>query len=253
MGRTSDWAIEIAEEKHREQKEEWIQRELDNPDADESTDGWYELSRQYDEKCEHWQRHLEDEYEWYHSQDHSDFYISFVQTIADIKKIINSPIDLPVIPTICKMAYIHAVTAMETYLGDSLKSTVLANEIYLANAAKNLKELNERKFKLEDILSESDLVEKTVLEQLCKYLYHDITKVMMIYNATLGFHCSYNLQKLIEITTIRHDLVHRNGIDNAGKQVQVDFSNLKLSISEIEAFIKYLDENLREHHEVSCT
>lgn len=51
MGRTSDWAIEIAEEKHREQKEEWIQRELDNPDADESTDGWYELSRQYDENA----------------------------------------------------------------------------------------------------------------------------------------------------------------------------------------------------------
>jgi len=50
MGRTSDWAIEIAEENHIKQREEWIRRELDDSSADEPTDGWceLELEQQYD-------------------------------------------------------------------------------------------------------------------------------------------------------------------------------------------------------------
>lgn len=249
MGRSSDWAIEVAEENYREQRSEWIRRELDNPDADEFTDGWDDLVEQYDETYENWKNYIEGEYEWHHSQDHSNFYISFVQTIEEIKTILKSHIDPTVTRTVYKMAYIHAVTAMETYLGDSLKSTVLANKSYVSNAARNLDEITKRKFKLEDFLSESDFVEKVVLEQLCKYLYHDVTRVMMIYKASLGFHCSYDLGQLIKITTNRHDLVHRNGKDNDGKQVQLDLRDLNYSISEIEKFVKYLDDSLREHHD----
>jgi len=113
----------------------------------------------------------------------------YKQTIGEIKTILKSHIDPTVINTVYKMSYVHAVTAMETYLGDSLKSTVLTNKNYVANAAKNLDELTKRKFKLEDFLSESDFIKKIVLEQLCKYLYHDVIRVMIIYKATLGFNC----------------------------------------------------------------
>ena len=249
MGRSSDWALEIAEENYRGQKEEWIKRELDDSDADENTEGWDALASQYDETYENWESYIEGEYEWHHSQDHSNFYISFIQTINEIKTILKSHIDPQVTHTTYKMLHVHVVTAMETYLGDSLKSTVLRNETYIANAAKNLDELTKRKFKLEDFISESDFVAKIVLQQLCKYLYHDVARVMVFYKATLDFHCAYNLKNIIEITTIRHDLVHRNGKDNDGNRVQINHPMLEASINEVEIFIKYLDENLREHHE----
>lgn len=249
MGRSSDWAIEVAEENYREQRAEWIRRELQDPEADEYTDGWSELEEQYDQTFENWEDYIQEEYEWHHSQNHSDFYISFSRTIDELKRILASHFDPTLSYTIYKMVYVHSVTAMETYLGDSLKSTVLGGANYIANAAKNLNELTQRKFKLEDIVSESDFVDKVVLEQLCKYLYHDVVRVMMIYKATLEFDCSYDLAKLIKITTIRHDLVHRNGKDNEGNRVELDLDILNRSINEIEAFVKYLDENLKEHHE----
>lgn len=250
MSRTTDWIIDSMEENYIEEREEWIRDELNDPDADNYTEGWHELEQEYDETQERLRTYLEEEYEWHHSQDHSNFYTSFALTIDGIKTILKSNIDQLVIHTVHKMAYVHAVTAMETYLGDSLKSTVLANKSYVDNAAKNLIELKNRNFKLEDFLSESDFVDKIVLGQLRKYLYHDVVKIMGIYKATLGFHCSYKLGDLIKITVVRHDLVHRNGKDNDGTQVKLDLDVLNRAISEIETFVKYLDDSLRDHHEV---
>lgn len=47
MGIGSNSAVEIAEEEYNEAKSEWIQKELNDPDADEYTDGWFELSERY--------------------------------------------------------------------------------------------------------------------------------------------------------------------------------------------------------------
>jgi len=50
MGIGSNWAVEVAEEKYREAKEEWIREMLNDPNADEDTAGWDELSDAYDER-----------------------------------------------------------------------------------------------------------------------------------------------------------------------------------------------------------
>ena len=77
MGIGSNWAVEIAEEEYNEAKSEWIQKELNDPDADEYTDGWFELSERYDEEANNYSDYLEAEYEWHSSQDHSNFFIEF--------------------------------------------------------------------------------------------------------------------------------------------------------------------------------
>ncbi|EGI72001.1 MULTISPECIES: hypothetical protein [Pseudoalteromonas] len=247
MGIGSNWAVEIAEEEYNEAKSEWIQKELNDPDADEYTDGWFELSERYDEEANNYSDYLEAEYEWHSSQDHSNFFIEFNQTIEEIRRILNSTIDPTVMETIYKMIHIHAVTAMETYLGDSLKSAAIGNKKYIANAAKNLEELSKKNFKLSDILSYEGDVEKIVLEQLGKYLYHDVSRVMKIYKATLGLSYTYDLKYLIEITTIRHDLVHRNGKDNNGVRVKLTPVDLKNAIDEVDKFINYLEISLQNH------
>ncbi|PCJ99973.1 MAG: hypothetical protein COA45_03940 [Zetaproteobacteria bacterium] len=250
MSRTTDWIIENFEEQYTEERTKWIRDELNDLDADEYTEGWHRLEQEYDDAYEINLIYQEEEWQWFHSQNHSDFYISFAQTISELKTILSSRIDDAVVHTVYKMAYVHAVTAMETYLSDSLKSTVLANKSYIANAAKNLKELKNKNFKLEQFLLESASVDKIVLGQLRKYLYHDVVRVMEIYKATLGFQCSHDLGDLIKITSMRHDIVHRNGKDNDGTPVHLNLTDLNMSIDKIESFVKYLDDSLRDHHEV---
>ncbi|GGI82210.1 hypothetical protein GCM10007978_20000 [Shewanella hanedai] len=247
MGTGSNWAVEVAEENYNEAKSDWIQNALNDPEADENTEGWFDLSERYDEEANNYSDYLEAEYEWHSSQDHSNFIIEFNRTIDEIRRILSSTIDQTVMNTIYKMIHIHAVTAMETYLGDSLKSAVIGNKIYIANAARNLEELSKKNFKLSEILSYEGDVEKIVLEQLGKYLYHDVSKVMKIYKATLGFSYTYDLKYLIEITTVRHDLVHRNGKNNEGVRVNLNPFDLKNAIDEVDKFINYLEISLQNH------
>jgi hypothetical protein len=247
MGTGSNWAVEVAEENYNEAKSDWIQNALNDPEADENTEGWFDLSERYDEEANNYSDYLEAEYEWHSNQDHSNFFIEFNRTIDEIRRILSSTIDQTVMNTIYKMIHIHAVTAMETYLGDSLKSAVIGNKVYIANAARNLEELSKKNFKLSEILSYEGDIEKIVLEQLGKYLYHDVSKVMKIYKATLGFSYTYDLKYLIEITTVRHDLVHRNGKSNEGLRVNLNPLDLKNAIDEVDKFINYLEISLQNH------
>ncbi len=244
MGRHSDLMIQLQEDAYNDQKAEWIRRELNDPDANESSDGWDELEEQYDFAFTNWEDHLAGEYEWFNSQEYSNFRISFVQTINDIKRVLYSSIEPTVVNTTYKMLYVHSVTAMETYLGDTLKSLVMNKKEFIYNAAKNLYEFKKEKFQLQELILNDNFLEKTVLNQLNKYLYHDVGKVMMIYKSVLGFNGSYDLKNLSKITSNRHDLVHRNGKDNSGKGISLDLSLVQSAIKEIESFIEYIDENL---------
>jgi hypothetical protein len=246
MGIGSNWAIEVAEEDYRQRREDWIRRELDNSEADEDTSGWEELEEEYDEIYANWDEYKEDEYEWHISQNHSAFYIEFLQVIKDVKKILRSKIDPLVSNTIYKMIHVHVVTAMETYLGDALKSAVISNRIFIENAAKNLEEFTRNKYTLSQILEHKDGIKKIVLDQLNKYLYHDIPKVLNIYNATLGTSLRYNISEIAKNTKIRHDIVHRNGKTIDGKFIDINNTSLVQTISEIEKFVKYLDNELVE-------
>ena len=52
MGIGSNVMVEKAEEEYREAKEKWIKKQLGNPDATVFTDGWAELSEEFDQPSE---------------------------------------------------------------------------------------------------------------------------------------------------------------------------------------------------------
>lgn len=247
MGRSSDWALEVAEHQYEEQRADWIRRELNDIDADDDHPRWEELADLFDLEASNWEEFLEDEYQWHKDQEHSDFYVEFVRSTDSVRTVLASHLDPAVTEMVLKMAYVQAVTAMETYLSDTLKTLVLGNARYLANTAEKLKEVAQRKFSLADFLQDNTLAEKVVFEQLCKYLYHDVPKVMILYREALGFPNSYDLEKLIQITKNRHDLVHRNGKGNDGARVQIDFVSVDAAISEICSFVKSVETGLESY------
>ncbi|MFN4042673.1 HEPN domain-containing protein [Limnobacter sp.] len=244
MGRSSDWALEVWEQQFEEKRADWIRRELNDLEADEGHPKWDELSELYDQAYSDWEEFLEDEYLWHKDQDHSAFYIEFLRAIDALNRLLSSHLDPNVSDTVIKMAYVQAVTAMETFLSDTLKTLVLGKPQYIANAATNLKEVVQQKFTLSDFVQDSKIAEKVVFEQLCKYLYHDVPKVLLLYRETLGFSLTYDLKQLIQITKNRHDLVHRNGKGNDGKRLQLDFTTVNSAIVEVCNFVGAVEKGL---------
>lgn len=244
MGRSSDWAIEIAEQQYEERRAEWIRRELNSDDADEFTERWDELAQEYDAHYDGYEEYIEEEYRWLHEQEYSGPYASFHNTIQEIEKILSSHIDPIVADTMHKMAHVHAVTALETYLGDTLKQLMIGQEQYFLNAAQNIKDINERRLKPYEVLANKDFVEQMVFKHISDHLYHDPVKAMRLYKDCLDFKCTHSLGTIIKAATLRHDIVHRNGKDKDGSNVIPNFTEVKSAISEIKDFVHYLDKAL---------
>jgi len=244
MGSTSDLMIEMAEQQYEDKRAEWIRRELNDDDADEFTDGWYELAQEYDARYEGYEDYIEEEYRWLHEQEYSFPYAAFCATIKEIEIILSSHINPTVTDTMYKMAHVHAVIALETYLGDTLNRLVMGKEQYFLNAAKNIKDIKKKKLEPHEILGNKNIVEQMILEKLSNLSYQRAKKAMETYKNCLGFSCTHDLAHLEDIADTRNDIVHRNGKDKSGTHITPNLMQLKSTISEIESFVHYLDKAL---------
>ncbi|MGA4651325.1 HEPN domain-containing protein [Enterobacter hormaechei] len=154
--------------------------------------------------------------------------------------------ELPQIPSesALKMTYSYSVTLMETCLGDMIKSLVLTDECYLKNSIENVTELKNIKIPLQEIFRNNDIVKKVVLTTFSDYLYHNIEKIVPIYSAVLGEKTPSNvknkMEDVIKITKIRHDIVHRNGVDKDGEAVELSRQVLIKAMDDITEFVTHI-------------
>jgi hypothetical protein len=147
-----------------------------------------------------------------------------------------------------KMTYSYSVTLMETCLGDMIKSLVLNKECYLKNSIENVTELKNIKIPLHEIFRNNDIVKKVVLTTFSDYLYHNIEKIVPIYSAVLGEKTPSNVKKkmdvVVKITKIRHDIVHRNGVDKDGEVVELSRQVLITVMDDIKEFVTHIKSSI---------
>jgi len=154
--------------------------------------------------------------------------------------------DLPDAPSesLLKMTYSYSVTLMETCLGDMIKSVVLSDDYYLKNAITSVSELKNIKLSLMDVYSDSAIVKKVVLKTLSDYLYHNIEKIVPVYSAILGEktpdNVRNNMPSVILIAKVRHDIVHRNGVDKDGNDVPLNKEILLKAMKDIKEFVDHM-------------
>jgi len=167
-------------------------------------------------------------------------FASFSKQMTDLES------ELPDLPSdaLLKMTYSYSVTLMETCLGDMIKSVVLSEEHYLKNAIKNVDELKDIKLSLMDVYSDNDIVKKIVLITLSEFLYHNIAKIVPVYSAVLGEkppeNVKNNMRTVILITLIRHDIVHRNGVDKDGQPVELNKAVVLQAMNDIHNFVNHM-------------
>ena len=169
---------------------------------------------------------MEEEYDrgqeerWYKKKSYSEFYSSFILAISELRIILDN--DTSGSDILYKMVYVHSVTVMETFLSDTIKSLLISNEKYIANSIKNLDELKNNNYKLSTIINKKGGVNAIVFDEISSYMYHNIPKVKNIYRAVLGIVISHDIKNVSKITSIRHDVVHRNGKKLDGNLIKID-------------------------------
>lgn len=183
------------------------------------------------------------EIEWLEENDQNHNFELFISELDAIRIMVETSLDDPKTMAFCvyentlaKMAYTHSVTLLESYLGDTLKSIVVSSEYHLSNAMQNITEVSQAKYSLHELSrAKSDLRALTLLK-IAEILFHNIPKVMKTFEAVLGRKLQVNLSNVIKITSIRHDIAHRNGRKKDGTELHITVKDLYLAINAIKKF-----------------
>ena len=148
--------------------------------------------------------------------------------------------------TINRMVFSHQITALETYLADTLVNEVLKDPAAERRLVAEATDLNEQKFTLAQITNSPTLAREKVVEFLRGVIYHNIPKVDALYQIALGIKILPlipNRRELLKAVDLRHDCVHRNGYDKQGiRHTVFTVPFVKSTADQIRQFVQAVDE-----------
>lgn len=227
MGQAKKAWMEQQEDEFWEERCEWIREQLDDEEADEYTDGWDELSEEFDSMHEHG-----DSYEqWYEDEwsvvGKTRFEI-FNETIESARNIIEVKLPPSSYKNLSVMVYAHIVAAIEAYLSSTFIEISLSTDNHMRRLVENDPEFAKRKFTIKEIFIKREELKNDLRQYLKKLIFHDIAKVKPMYVTVLDIDFG-DVEWLFEAVALRHHCVHRAGYDKEGNEVDVS----KNTVSEL--------------------
>lgn len=229
----------------QDEKEDWIREQLKDPNADELHPEWsYYENEFFDTK---FSATTELDILWYSDQTNKSLFSKLKADLEQLKEVVAPGITATGFEALLyKMAYAHAVTLLETFLSDSVKSLILSNDIYFEKALKGVDELKkpDLKFPLLEVWRHPKGVKGIVLKILSEILYHNIPKVKTIIEVMVGYKLNIDIARVQEVTLIRHDIAHRNGKTQEGDELNIGADMVEDAIDVIERFAESVHSEL---------
>lgn len=238
---------ELMIEMQNERADEWIRERLEDADADEESEEYQELAIEYSnlqdylaEKAE-----FEAELQWLKENGSSVIHKNFLEELEELKNIEEKT------PTkrtylINRMTYSYAVTLLEAFLGDTVKSLINENENFFTNSMQ-IEELKKAKYTLEELSKSEVNVKGLAVKELSNILYHNMPKVKRIFELIINKKIRIDISELDKIIKVRHDIVHRNGRTKEGELIHLSRDDILEMISHIEKFSKELQLFINEN------
>ena len=124
-----------------------------------------------------------------------------------------------------KMISLQHIIAVEAYLSDRLIKIVSNDNAKLLALVGATATLRDNQPKLIEIAKDPNYVATATKNYLQRFSFHDLASVAGFYKAVLKINLFENEEhekEMLDIIKMRHDLVHRSGRDNDGKDVVID-------------------------------
>ena len=233
--------------------DKWIRKRLSDDSLGEDSEEYICLAEEYSNYQYHMWEEAESKAElrWLKENDSLDIYNIFIDELDALKVMAESNFDNPQKIAfilhkniIVKMSYAYAVTLLESFLGDTLKSIISENDTYLKNALCKFKIL--KNVKLTDLASTDVNLRLLVLKHVGDVLYHNIPNVLEMYEQILRVKLNIEKSNIVKITKLRHDIVHRNGQSIDGTDISLKPEDFNDAIEYIKEFSGALQKAINE-------
>ena len=121
----------------------------------------------------------------------------------------------------------------------------MTNNEAIEKLLQNDKELSKEKISLHKVFVNPSYVNYAVKEYLNSILYHNLTKVIKLYQISLGCDIEFPSiemkNTLLSAITIRHDCVHRNGYTISGEMVRLTKESTIFTLSTVIEYVEYVE------------
>ncbi|WP_428382508.1 hypothetical protein [Nevskia ramosa] len=184
--------------------------------------GSHEVIQDFDYGLEH--EREPDDYDWMDHEPPENPYDVFMDSYHQTQDLLAHHGSDKGNALVNRLVFSHQVTALEAYLGDTLVNAVMADSAAMKRLMVGDTDLKERKFTLDEIAADPDLVCMTIREHLRSILYHNLKKVDALFNVAINckiLSLSSDKPALFRAIGYRHDCVHRNGCDKNGQELMV--------------------------------
>ena len=130
-----------------------------------------------------------------------------------------------------RMLFANVYSVMETFMQDMFARFVTSNQTYKTNFLKSHDDLSKQKFLLSEIYSQSAQLDYKIKNTVEKTVFHRFPEIKKLFEGTFGISFpdyDYINNKVV----IRHDIVHRNGVENQRSIIHAIDNNMLYELIE---------------------
>ncbi|WP_459195770.1 hypothetical protein [Wukongibacter baidiensis] len=185
------------------------------------------------------------DYDFYSSVDFEASPITtYINSIDSIKSFLYMNIDPKIQNSLYRMVFVNVISIMETYLADFFTSNVLVDQSKIRKLVETTKEFSKEQFKLANVYSVMEGIDKRVKNYLLSIVWHNLPKVNALYSNTLDINLQRHLPDLTKAIKQRHDLIHRNGRTKDGTYITTQKEDIVERISKVGNLIYEIEDTI---------
>lgn len=184
-----------------------------------------------------------DDFIEYH-QDNTTFYEVFRSSLTETLELAALAPDNG---SLARMLYANVITAMETYLSDTLRKQVLKRDAVLRRFVKNHDAFkNSKKEPVSEVFAIYDRINELVNEAIDGLSFHNVAAARKLYKEVLATSFPDEIDELFKAVAIRHDIVHRNGKDVRNNAVVVTMAEVRKLAQLVDDTVMYIDKQVKD-------
>ncbi|MEZ9233853.1 hypothetical protein AB4259_22645 [Vibrio amylolyticus] len=140
------------------------------------------------------------------------------------------------------MLHAHLVASLEAYLSSVCIHKVTNSDIYIRKLIETDPEFANKKIALKDIYSESEKIKATVGSYLKELIFHNLSKVRLMYKSLFDFEFN-DISWAFKAIEVRHDCVHRAGFRKDGTKVELSDMSVRILADEINLLVQSIEDH----------
>jgi len=168
--------------------------------------------------------------------------------IERLKKLLEIKIEeYSIDQSLTRLVFSGVITSLETYLNEVFVQIVFYSDITLKTFVTEFEPYRKERIFLHEIFIKYDSLESRVRDDLESIIYHNISKLISIFNIF-----NFELEKFDRIKNVaqhiqlRHNFVHRSGLNKDDCFEEVSKEDINLLIDDINLLIEYIHKKYED-------